>query len=109
VKAVLDFLFEYRFIILWIIMSIVSALIMGKEWVKAKAYSFMLLAKKLAKDKVLNTGEEQEYFVVEALYTLLKKLKIPFVTEEGLHKLVHKLYVKAMDYLDDGKFNNSVK
>lgn len=105
----LDFLFEYRFIILWIIMAIISAVVMGKEWVKAKAYSFMLLAKKLAKDKVLSTGAEQEEFVVEALYMLLKKLKIPFVTEEGLRKLVHKLYVKAMDYLDDGEFNNSVK
>jgi len=109
VKVVFDFIFEYRFIILWIITAIAAALVMGKEWVKAKAYSFMLLAKKLAKDQVLNTGEAQEEFVVEALYMLLKKLKIPFVTEEGLRKLVHKLYVKAMDYLDDGEFNNSVK
>lgn len=108
-KVVLEFLFEYRFIILWLLMAIISAVVMGKEWVKAKAYSFMLLAKKLAKDKVLSTGAEQEEFAVKALYMLFKKLKIPFVTEEGLQKLVHKLYVKAMDYLDDGEFNNSVK
>lgn len=102
-------LWEWRFIIIYIISAIVFALSMGKEWFKAKAYSLMLLAKKQAKDGVLNSGREQEDWVVHELYIILRKLKVPFITEEVLRPLVHKLYNVAKDYLDDGQLNSSIK
>lgn len=108
-KTVLNILWECRYIIIWVIIAVIAGVTMGKQWVQAKAYSLMLLAKKLAKDEVLTTGAEQEEWVVNALYILLKKLKIPFVTKEGLRPVVQKLYVKAMDLYDDGQLNNSYK
>jgi hypothetical protein len=90
--------------------ALVTAVIsMGMQWSKSQAYALMLLAKKKAKDGILASGAEQEKFVVDALYILLQKLKIPFITKENLQLWVHKLYLKAMDYIDDGKFNNSVQ
>lgn len=102
-------LWEYRFIILWILSVIILCLTMGREWTKAKAYSLMLLAKQKAKEGFLKTGRQQEDFVVHALYLLLMKLKIPFITEEGLRPFIHRLYSKAMDYVDDGYINNSIQ
>lgn len=106
---ILNFVWDYRYLLLWGLTAIVAGIIMGKQWVKGKAYSLMMLAKKLAKDQVLATGTAQEDWVVNALYILLKKLKIPFVTKESLRPLVDKLYKKALDYLDDGKINNSIQ
>lgn len=102
-------LWDYRFIILWILTAVIYAVVMGKEWCKKKALELMLAAKQLSKEKVLANGQQQEDWAVRALYLLLKKLKIPFVTEEALRTLVHKLYIKAMDKLDDGKLNNSIE
>lgn len=102
-------LWDYRFIILWILTAVIYAVVMGGEWCKKKALELMLVAKQLSKEKVLANGQQQEDWAVEALYLVLKKLKIPFVTEESLRPLVHKLYIKAMDKLDDGKINNSIQ
>lgn len=104
-----QFLWDYRFILLWILTAVIYAVVMGKEWCKKKALELMLVAKQLSKERVLANGQQQEDWAVKALYLVLKKLKIPFVTEESLRPLVHKLYVKAMGKLDDGKFNNSIE
>lgn len=107
--SILNFIWDYRYLLLWGLTALVAGITMGKQWIKEKVYTLMLLAKKLAKDQVLATGAAQEEWVVNALYILLKKLKIPFVTKESLQPLVDKLYKKAMDYLDDGKLNNSIQ
>ena len=106
--SILNSVWDYRYLLLWVILAVIACITMGKQWVKAKVYTLMLLAKKLAKDQILATGLEQEEWVVNALYLVLKKLKIPFVTKEGLQPLVNKLYKKAIDYLDDGRLNNSI-
>jgi hypothetical protein len=102
-------IWEYRYILLWVISVIIYAVIMGKEWCKKKALEVMLVAKQLSKEKVLANGKQQEDWAVKALYLILKKLKITFVTEESLRPFVHKLYINAMDIMDDGKFNNSIE
>jgi hypothetical protein len=102
-------MWEYRFVLLWILATIIYGVTMGKEWVKAKAYALMLQAKKLAKDGALANGAEQEVWVVNGLYIVLQKLKIPFVTKERLQPIVHKLYIKAIDLLDNGKVDNSIQ
>lgn len=104
-----NFVWEYRFIILWILTAVIYAVVMGKEWCKKKALELMLVAKQLSKEKILQGGQQQEDWAVKALYLVLKKLKIPFVTEEAIRPFVHKLYIKAMDKLDDGQINNSVE
>jgi hypothetical protein len=81
---------------------------MGWQWTKQQAYALMLKAKQLSKENILANGQQQEEWAVKALYLLLKKLKIPFVTEDNLKPIVHALYVKAVDYMDDGKINNSL-
>jgi hypothetical protein len=106
---VFDFIWEWRYVIIYIISFIIFITAQSKQWVNAKTYSLMLLAKSQAKDGILNSGEAQEEWVVDQLYLVLQKLKIPFVTKEALRVLVKKLYSIAKDYLDDGKINNSIK
>lgn len=107
-ENLINFLWEWRYIIIYIISFVIFLVTHGKQWVNAKAYSLMLLAKSKAKDGVLNSGQEQEDWTVDQLYIVLKKLKIPFVTKEALRPLVRKLYKLAKDYIDDGKLNNSI-
>jgi midasin (ATPase involved in ribosome maturation) len=102
-------LWDYRYIILWVLTAVIYVVIMGKEWCKKKALELMLVAKQLSKEKVLSNGQQQQDWVVKALYLVLKKLKIPFVSEEALRPFIHKLYIMAMDKLDDGKLNNSIQ
>lgn len=108
-NQILSLIWEWRYVIIYVISAIIFALSMGREALKAKAYSLMLLAKKQAKDGILNSGQAQEDWVVQELYILLKKLKVPFISEEALRPLVHKLYQVAKDYLDDGKLNKSIE
>lgn len=81
------------------------------EWnnTKVVAYNLMLRAKDLAKDKILTCGKEQEDWVVAKLKTVLPRRLTLFLGDEVLRTLVKFLYNKGLDYLDDGKFNNSVK
>ncbi|WP_315109723.1 hypothetical protein [Clostridium intestinale] len=107
-ENLLTLIWEWRYVFLYALGVIAFAVFQGKQWIKCKAYAFMLLAKSKAKDGILNSGQAQEDWAVEALYILLKKLKIPFVTEETVRAIVKKLYVLAKDYLDDGKINISI-
>jgi hypothetical protein len=104
-----EILWDYRYIILWVLTAIIYAVVMGKEWCKKKALELMLVAKQMSKEKMLANGQQQEDWAVRNLYLVLKKLKIPFVTEEALRPLIHKLYIMAMDKLDDGTINNSIQ
>lgn len=104
-----NLIWEYRFILIWLVTALIYAVVMGKQWYKNKALELMLVAKQLSKEKILSNGHQQEDWAVKALYLVLKKLKIPFVTEENLRPLIHNLYIKAMDKLDDGKINKSIE
>lgn len=107
-ENLLTLIWEWRYVILYALGVIAFVVFQGKQWVKSQAYAFMLLAKSKAKDGVLNSGQAQEDWVVEALYILLRKSKIPFVTEETVRIIVKRLYAVAKDYLDDGKINKSI-
>lgn len=69
----------------------------------------MLRAKDMAKDQILNGGKAQEDWVVAKLQLILPRRLSLFLGEETLRNLVKFLYRKGLDYLDDGKFNDSVK
>lgn len=101
-----QFLWEYRYVIVVVAVAILYS---AFEWksAKEKAYALMLQAKSLAKNLVLNSGKEQEDWVVKKAYEYLPKSITIFITEEKMRKLIQYLYNKAKDYLDDGTINNS--
>ncbi|KGK88055.1 hypothetical protein [Clostridium sp. HMP27] len=103
----LSVVWEWRFVIVLIVAVIVFAL---AEWNKFKAisYGIMLQAKSKAKDAVLKSGKEQEEWVVKQLYQFLPKTLVAFISEDLMRTIVHYLYIKAKDYLDDGQLNNSI-
>ncbi|MDT8717839.1 hypothetical protein IAI10_14315 [Clostridium sp. 19966] len=102
------FLVNYKFILILILILVLYA---ACEWqsFKAKLYSLMLLAKSLAKDAVLKSGDEQVKWVVDKAYVFLPKRITIFISEGMMEKIVFYLYHKAKDYLDDGKINGSVQ
>lgn len=75
---------------------------------KEMAISGALMAKKLAKEAVLNSGQEQEDWVVNRIYPLLPVPVRVVISETTFRKIVKYFYDKAKDYLDDGELNNSI-
>ncbi|CCJ33084.1 hypothetical protein [Caloramator australicus] len=107
-NEILNFAWEFRFIIVIAIAILLYALLEWQKF-KATAYALMLQAKRLAKDAVLNSGQQQEEWVVKKAYQFLPKSWTIFISEATMRKIVHWLYEKAKDYLDDGKINDSYK
>lgn len=104
----LKFLIEYRFIILVVLAVILFAMF---EWEKFKniSYALMLQAKSRAKNYVLKSGKKQEDWVVNKAYQFLPKKITFFINEQRMRKIIHYLYVKAKDKVDDGEINNSIE
>lgn len=100
------FLYEYRFVIVLIVAVILFAIFSWTNF-KSVAYAVMLQAKSMAKDAVLKSGKEQEDYVVKKLYSLFPKA-LTFVQEKYVRQVVHYLFVKGKDYLDDLKINGSI-
>ncbi len=98
---------EWRFVIVSILGGIIY---LFAEWnnAKSKLYSLMLQAKRMAKDVVLKSGQQQEEWVVNQAYQFLPKRFTLFISKRLMQKLVNWLYHIAKDYLDDGKLNNSI-
>lgn len=103
----MSLLFEYRFILLVILVIILYAVF---EWQKFKAtcYNLMLQAKDLAKDAILKSGDQQMEWVIKKAYQFMPKALTVFITEQRMRILVQYLYDKAKDLLDDGKLNGSI-
>ena len=104
----LDKLFEFRFIIMIVLAVILYAAL---EWQKFKTISFalMLQAKSKAKDLILKSGKKQEDWVVKKAYQYLPRKITIFINEQRMRRIIHYLYVRAKDYIDDGEFNNSIE
>lgn len=102
-----ELIWEYRFVIIVVVAVILFALL---EWEKFKvtAYTLMLQAKRMAKDAVLKSGAQQEEWVAKKAYQFLPKRWTAFITEDRMRKIVHYLYTKGKDYIDDGEINNSI-
>lgn len=100
-------LWDYRFVIAVVIAFAIYFLFEREKGLKT-LFALMLQAKSLAKDAILKSGKEQEDWVVErALYYLPVSWKLLF-GEAQVRKTVKWLFHKGKDYLDDGKFNNSI-
>jgi len=102
-----DFLWDWRYAIIAVIALIIFAIF---EWGKVKEVILKgcLMAKKLAKDAVLNSGQEQEDWVVTKVFALLPLPARLVISEDLFRKIIRWLYGKAKDYLDDGLINGSI-
>lgn len=101
-------IWEWRYVIILVVAVLIYFFF---EWNKAKEiiYKAMLAAKQLAKERIIKGGENQETWVVNRVYKMLPvRIKL-LISEEVLRKIIRWLYLKSMDYLDDGKLNNSFK
>lgn len=98
-------LFELRFVLLLLMAILLFAIF---EWsaFKTKAYAVMLAIKQRSKEIVLS-GHQQETLVVNKLFTYIPNWIHKAIPDDVLRKIIAYLYNRAMDYLDDGKANNS--
>lgn len=103
----LNKLFEYRFIII-IVLAIVLYAILEWQKFKTKAYVLMLQAKSMAKDLVLKSGDQQEAWVINKCYIFMPPVITKCISKERMKIIIHYLYAKSKDYLDDGKLNSSI-
>jgi Flp pilus assembly CpaF family ATPase len=104
----LNFILEYRFVILIILATILYAAL---EWQKFKtsAYALMLQAKRMAKDEILKSGDEQVEWIIKRSYQYLPKKLTIFISEERMRNIIRYLYKKLKDLIDDGQPNNSLQ
>lgn len=103
----MEMLFEFRYVLAFLVGFVLFALF---EWEKTRRIigNLMLTAKSLAKDAVLNSGKDQEDWVLLKAYQYLPKWITMFIPEDVMRKLIQYLYHMAKDHLDDGKINNSI-
>ncbi len=78
------------------------------QQVKVILFRLMLTAKSMAKDAILNSGQEQEAWVLEKAYQHLPIWITLWMSKETMRKLIAYLYEIAKDYLDDGIINQSI-
>ena len=104
---VINVLWDWRFVLSVVLGFVVWAVADFKNF-KILVNQAIIVAKSKAKDGVLNSGKEQEDWVVEKVYEVMPaKIKL-FVSKELLRKIVYKAYHLSKDLLDDGKLNGSV-
>lgn len=103
----MEMLFEFRYVLAFLVGFVFFALF---EWEKTRRIigNLMLTAKSLAKDAVLNSGRDQEDWVLIKAYQYLPKWITMFIPKEVMRRLIRYLYHMAKDYLDDGTINNSI-
>lgn len=103
----LNALWDFRFAI---VLAAAALLLCLLEWSRAKAvlYALMLQAKRMAKDAVLQSGQEQEEWVVRKAYQFLPLSFRVFLSKDTMRKMVRWLFAKGKDYIDDGQLNGSV-
>jgi len=105
-EIIKDFLIEYRFVIA-VIVCFILYFLFEREKGYSILYNLMLQAKRLAKDAILKSGQQQEDWVVEkAMYLLPVSWKV-FITETKVRKIIKWLFHKGKDLIDDGKLNDS--
>jgi hypothetical protein len=106
-KIMLSCLWELRFIIV-VVVAFILLLLLEVSRGKAVLYALMLQGKRYAKDTVMNSGAEQEEWVVKKALQFMPKSLTLFLCESSVRWIVRKLFLKLKDYMDDGVLNNSV-
>lgn len=74
-------------------------------WFRQRAYALMLQAKRMARDEILKSGEDQEQWVTDMLQAIPFLIVIP----RGAKLLaVRYLYNIAKDLCDNGQLDGSI-
>lgn len=97
-----EFIWEYRNVIVYFLGLVIYIVL---EYDRNKIKDFMLQAKHQAKDKILETGEQQKHFVLTKARIFVPGFA--FLPAQAQEYIVEVIYKKAMDKLDDGKLNGS--
>lgn len=101
-----NIIWEYRYLIIFVIAGVAYSVNNINKF-KNNLYKSIIAAKQLAKDKVLTCGKEQEDWVVSRIQNTLPSTVKIILTEKLLREIIRNAYKSAMDYLDDGKLNDS--
>lgn len=104
---VFKIIWEYRFIIMFIIWAITYAFTNWERF-KSDIKSGMLAAKQMSKEQILKSGKEQQEWVINYIYNKLPKTWVTFLGEKKIRELIQKLYDISLDLIDDGKLNSSI-
>lgn len=106
-KSLLNFIWEYRFIFMFVIWVVTYA---STSWERFKSdvKSGMLAAKQMSKEQILKSGKEQQEWVINFVYNKLPKTWVNFLGEHKVRYLIQQLYNTSMDLIDDGKLNKSI-
>lgn len=107
---ILNFIWEYRFVIIAVV-AFILYVIFNPQDLKLRIMNAILDAKQLAKEGVLKSGLEQRDWVVSNVFMFLNNrwsFVVKILGEDRLKVIIQNLYDKALDYIDDGKFNNSL-
>lgn len=104
----LNILIEYNYIFI-LILGFIILFLFERQQAISVLYALMLQAKRMAKDAILETGKEQEDWVVEKAKLVLPRWILIFLPDDKLRGFVKFLFDKLKDYADDGQFNNSIK
>ena len=100
--AVWNFIWEFRYFIMWGVVFLVTALL---DWQKFKTdlTGLMLGAKDMAKDGLLKSGDAQAEWVIKKAFEKLPKRWVDTLGEERLKNLIKKLYLSMMEKLVGNK------
>jgi hypothetical protein len=106
-ENILAILFEYRYLAVAVVGFVVFA-IFEYETLKKYINAGIVKAEKWAKEQTLADGQAKEDWIVDNIYPILPmRIKI-FVKESMFRSIIRFFYKKLIDWLDDGKLNNSI-
>lgn len=105
-KEVFCYLWEWRFLIMFVLWVITYALTSFERF-KSDIKSGMLAAKQMSKEQLLKNGRQQHEWVVNFVYSKLPKAWVNFLGEKRVKSLIQDLYNLSMDLIDDGTLNDS--
>lgn len=109
-NKILELAWEYRYVLAVVVAILIYVIV---EWKKTKLVLqlHIIKARDLAKKAILESGKEQEDWVVIKVWGVMPQsvrlFLTPFGGEEALRKLVKLVYNGLKDYLDDGDLNGS--
>jgi hypothetical protein len=106
-QTVVNFFVQYQTIIIEGGIFVLYLIMVGKSKTRDILNALIIQAKRLAKDTILSSGQEQENWVVTQAMKYLPVYITVFLGEEKIRKIVRLLYNKARDYADDGIINGS--
>ena len=106
----MNYISQYPGIFVIVIFAIIYLLLYpleAKKIAKGIAKDYIFKAQKRAKELILTSGPEKHQWVVEQAYNVLPSVVKLLISPKVFSSLVQEAYDELVDYVDDGKLNNS--